>query len=141
MFFIYCFLSQKRAESLELLPRIKIFGFKDDVIIWRLDLALVLLLIVLHILDIGGEKRAVFDLSFLNFGIGDARTVDGDLSSCGFQHPGIAHASLREEEQQHAAHNQNGRKNRRRENPQMANPDPKGKYRRNDNHPNTEGQV
>ena len=141
MFLYGLFLSQQPAEGLELLPRIEIFGFENNVIIRCLDLALVLLLVVLHILDVGGEERPVFNFSLLDLGIGDARAVNGDLSSCGFQHPGIAHTPPREEEQQHAAQDQNRRKNRRRENPQMTDPDAEGKESRNDNHSHTKGQV
>ena len=85
MFFVYCFLSQKRAEGLELFPRIEIFCLEDDVIIRRLDLALVLLFVVLHVLDIGGEERAVFDCPLFDLGVGYTWAVDGDLSSCGFR--------------------------------------------------------
>ena len=76
--FLYL-LSQKRAKSFELLLGVEIASLEDDVVVWRFDLTLVLLLVVLHILDVGGEERAVFDFSLLDFGIGYARAVDGDL--------------------------------------------------------------
>ncbi len=134
-------LSQKCAEGFELLLGVEIASLEDDVVVRRLDLALVFLLVILHILDVGGEERAVFDFSLFDFGIGYARAVDGDLSPCGFQRPGVAHAPPGEEEQQHAAQNQNRRENRRRENPQVADTKAEGKEGRNDDHADSEGQV
>ena len=138
--FLYL-LSQKCAKGFELLPRIEIFGLEDDVVVRGLDLALVLLLVVLHIFDIGRKKRAVFDLPLLDFGVGYARAVYGDLSSGGFQGPGISHTPPGEKEQQYAAYNQNGREYCRRENPQVADTKAEGKEGRNDNHSYTKGQI
>ena len=80
MVFGWFVLSQQRAEGFELLLGVEIACLEDDVVVRRLDLALVLLFVVLHILDIGRKERAVFDLSLLDLGIGYARAVDGDFS-------------------------------------------------------------
>lgn len=138
--FLYL-LSQKCAKGFELLFGVEIACLEDDVVVRRLDLALVFFLVILHILNVGGEERAVFDLPLFDFGVGYARAVYGDLSSDGFQGPGISHAPPGEEEQQHAAYNQNGRKDCRRENPQVADTKAEGKEGRNDNHSHAKGQV
>ena len=50
-------LSQKCAEGFELLLGVEIACLEDDVVVRRLDLALVFFLVILHILDVGGEER------------------------------------------------------------------------------------
>lgn len=127
MFVCFYFITQKCAEGLELLLGVEIASLEDDVVVRRLDLALVFLLVILHILDVGGEERAVFDFPLFDLGVGYARAVYGDLSSDGFQGPGISHTPPGEKEQQYAAYNQNGREYCRRENPQVADTKAEGK--------------
>ena len=134
-------LSQKCAEGFELLLGVEIACLEDDVVVRRLDLALVFFLVILHILDVGGEERAVFDLPLFDLGVGYARAVYGDLSFGGFQGPGISHAPPSEKEQQYAAYNQNGREDCRRENPQMSDAKAEGEDGGNDDHSHPEGQV
>ena len=53
--FLYL-LSQKCAKGFELLFGVEIACLEDDVVVRRLDLALVLLLVVLYVLNVRGEE-------------------------------------------------------------------------------------
>ena len=86
--FLYL-LSQKCAKGFELLFGVEIACLEDDVVVRRLDLALVFFLVILHILNVGGEERAVFDLPLFDLGLGYAYNQNG-RTDCRRENPQVA---------------------------------------------------